>query len=250
MPETATPPAPPTTVDDEVKEAQDRVDALEFEVDVTLPARVLEMKEERFDAKARGDGDAWQRLDQEMQELRRRAQEITRREQPAAVEALLQAKRRQLDELMALPTGTRDELEAALEEAYGKQQALQREQQEVEAKLERAVSGGDTKDVPKLLARQAVLPFEHVAADVRMRRVKAGFLQQMAAEAEAETPALVEAVEVAAQAVREAQERQGRAVGALARHREELREAQSSLKELRRMFAEHLHKQRAPLIHG
>lgn len=239
MPETATPPAPPTTVDDQVKEAQERADALEFEVDVSMPARVLEMREERFDANKRGDGATLQRLDQEMQDLRRRTWEITQREQPAAAEALRQAKRRQLDELMALPTGSRDELEAGLEEAYGKQQALQREQQEIEAKLERAMSGGDTKDVAKLLARQAVLPFEHVAAEVRVRRAKAGLLQQMAAEAEAETPALVEAVEVAVQAVQEAQEEQGRALGALHRHKEELQQAQRSLKELRRLFAEH-----------
>jgi hypothetical protein len=237
MSTTAAPPAP-TSADEEVKKAQERLDALDYERRVAIPAREREIHLEQAEARRLGDGVTVQRLQEEKYALARRNNAIIQREQSVATQALREARRRQLDELMQLPTGTRDELEAGLEEAYAHQQRLQREQEDIESKLQLAMNGGDTKDAPKLMVRKSVLPFELAAAAVRVRRAEAGLLQQVAAEAEAETPALVEAAKVAQQAVRQAEEERNRAVGALRRHQDEQREAQAALKDIRRLFAE------------
>ncbi|MDP8975741.1 MAG: hypothetical protein M3N28_05110 [Actinomycetota bacterium] len=139
-----------------------------------------------------------------------------------------------------LPTGSLEELEAGVAQALADQRALLREQKEVGAHADRALSGGTTKDAPGLLARRAALPAELAAVEVRVRQARAGLLQQLTADAAAKTPALVKDVVVAEGVVRRAERERARAIEALRCHQVELQQAQSALNQLRRLFAEHI----------
>ncbi len=248
-PKAAPPQAPRTTntpqasMDEAVRaleEAQQRVDDLELERTVRIPRREYERRDELLAAQTRHDMAAIQRLKDEKFELNRRNNAILQVEQPRAEEALRQARQRHLDAQLDLPTGTPDELEEALAAAQQARQALVHEQQQLEGRVQRALRLGDIKTGSTSLARKAALPFELAAADVQVRRASAALAQAQVAEAEAELPALREAVEVAEAKVREANEARNRAVSAWRGQLQNKQEAESTLRQHRKTFGAEL----------